>query len=381
MKFRMINKQESRYPPFVGIGRVVMHVDLDYFFAQCEEVANPLLKERPVVVCVYSGRSEDSGAVSTANYIARKYGVRSGMPIAFAKRTLRDANAAFLPVNHDFYGMVSDRVMEILRSNADRFEQESIDEAFLDVSKRANGDFSSAEALARSIKGEIIDTERLSCSIGIGPNKVVAKIASDFQKPDGLTVIRPEGVRAFLDPLPAERLYGIGKKTAKKLQELGVFTIGDLAAYDQGILMQIFGDKAGSYFHRAANGIDEEPVQERGMAEQVSRIVTLKRDTRDISLISSELDRICSDIHERLVGGGLLYKSVGILAITNNLEVRSRTRTLEHPSDDSGTIDRIARELLSKFLEEDGAVILRRFGVKVSGLTKKSGQGLTIFLQ
>jgi len=357
-----------------------MHVDLDYFFAQCEEVANPLLKAKPVVVCVYSGRSEDSGAVSTANYIARKYGVKSGMPIAFAKRILKDTNAAFLPVNHELYGVVSNRVMDILRSNADRFEQESIDEAFMDVSKRVNGDFKLAEALARSIKGEIMDNERLSCSIGVGPNKVVAKIASDFQKPDGLTVIRPEGVRVFLDPLPAEKLYGVGKKTAKKLQELGVFTIGDLAAYDPGILMQIFGDKPGSYFHRAANGIDEEPVQEKGMAEQVSRMITLKRDTRDLSLISSELDRICSDIHARLVGEGLLYKSVGILAITNTLEMRSRTKTLENPSEDAETIERIARELLSKFLEEEGAVILRRFGVKVSGLSKKSGQGLTKFL-
>jgi len=358
-----------------------MHVDLDYFFAQCEEVANPLLKERAVVVCVYSGRSEDSGAVSTANYIARKYGVKSGMPIAFAKRILKDVNAAFLPVNHELYEGVSNRVMDILRNNADKFEQESIDEAFLDVSRGVDGDFRSAEALALSIKGEIMSHERLSCSIGISPNKVVAKIASDFQKPDGLTVIRPEGVMAFLDPLPAEKLYGVGKKTAKKLQELGVFTIGDLAAFDTVILIQIFGDKLGSYFHRAANGIDDEPVQEKGMAEQVSRILTLKRDTRDLSLISSELDRICSDIHARLVGEGLLYKSVGILAITTNFGMRSRTKTLEHPSEDVETIVRTARELLSKFLEEEGAVILRRFGVKVSGLSRKSGQGLTKFLQ
>jgi len=357
-----------------------MHVDLDYFFAQCEEVANPLLKGRPVVVCVYSGRSEDSGAVSTANYVARKYAVKSGMPIAFAKRLLRDANALFLPVNHELYGLVSDRVMGILRANADRFEQESIDEAFLDVSKKVNGDFGSAEALARSIKGEIMDHEWLSCSIGVGPNKVVAKIASDFQKPDGLTVIGPEGVRAFLDPLPSEKLYGVGKKTAKKLQGLGVFTMRDLAAYDPGVLVQIFGEKLGSYFHRAANGIDDEPVQEKGMAEQVSRIVTLKQDTRDPSLISPELNRICSDIHARLVEEGLLYRSVGILAITNALEMRSRTKTLEFPSEDVETLCETARELLSRFLKEDGTAVLRRFGVKVSDISRKSGQGLTKFL-
>lgn len=363
-------------------GRVIMHVDIDYFFAQCEEIVNPLLKEKPVVICVYSGRSEDSGAVSTANYIARKYGVKSGMPIAFAKRILKDIDAAFLPVNRELYEEISKRVMNILRRNSDRIAQESIDEAFLDVSKRVGGDFKSAEMLAYSVKEEIKKNEHLSCSIGIGPNKVIAKIASDYRKPDGLTVIRQDEVKSFLDPLPVDKLYGVGKKTSKRLQDLGVMTIGDLAHYDAERLKQIFGGKIGLYFHRAANGIDEEPVQEREMVEQVSRIITLKQDTRDPVIISLELDRICSDVHARLIEENLLYRSVGILAIDNKLEIRSRTKTLERPSEDLEMIRGTARELLLKFLEEEVDVVLRRFGVKVSGLLRKDEQGsLSKFLE
>lgn len=359
-----------------------MHVDIDYFFAQCEEIANPLLKEKPVVICVYSGRSEDSGAVSTANYIARKYGVKSGMPIAFAKKILKGIDSAFLPVNRDLYEGVSNRIMDILRNNADRFEQESIDEASLDVSERVGGDFGSAEMLAHSIKGEIKRSEQLTCSIGIGPNKVVAKIASDYRKPDGLTVIRKEEVRSFLDPLPVDKLYGVGKKIAMKLKDLGVSKIGELAGYDPEGLKRIFGEKLGLYFNRAANGIDEEPVQEREMAEQISRIVTLKQDTRNPEIIFLELDRICFDVHARLIEEGLLYRSVSILAIADNLEIRSRTRTLERPLEDLEVIVKTARELLTKFLDEKKDIILRRFGVKVSGLLRKEEHGsLTKFFE
>jgi DNA polymerase IV (DinB-like DNA polymerase) len=354
--------------------RIIAHADLDYFFAQCEEIANPPLRLKPVVVCVYSGRGGDSGAVSTANYIARGYGVKSGMPIAFAKRLLKDIDAAFLPVNRELYDGISTRVMAILRGYADRFEQDSIDEASMDVSVRVAGDYQLAEELARSMKAELMTKERMSCSVGVGPNKVVAKMASDFRKPDGLTVIRPEGIRAFLDPLPVDKLHGIGKVTVKKLQDLGVLRIGDLARYDPDALVRAFGEKLGTYYHRAANGIDDAPVQERGMAEQISRIITLKQDTRAFPMISQELGRICSDIHERLMDSCLLYKSVGIIVVANNLGIYSRSKTLESPAEDLVTIMRTAQDLLARFLEEDEGVIVRRFGVKVSSLLKVNGQ-------
>jgi DNA polymerase IV (DinB-like DNA polymerase) len=174
-----------------------MLVDLDYFYAQCEETRNPSIRGKAVVVSVYSGRTEDSGVVSTANYLAREYGVRSGIPISVAKNRLRDADAVFLPVDHSFYGEVSEKVMTVLRGYADRFERVGIDEAYLDVTERARGDFATAAEIARSTKKEIHSQLGLTCSIGIGPNRLVAKIAADANKPDGLTVVEPGALQEF----------------------------------------------------------------------------------------------------------------------------------------------------------------------------------------
>ena len=163
---------------------VVLHVDLDYFFAQVEEREHPEYKGRPVVVCVYSGRTPDSGAVSTANYIAREFKVKPGMPITFAKRYLKDQDAIFVPVNHSLYRVVSGDVMKIPRSFATEFEQVSIDEAYLDVTERVQGDLKSAEALARQLKEEVFRKRGLTCSVVVGSNKLVAKIAANERKPN-----------------------------------------------------------------------------------------------------------------------------------------------------------------------------------------------------
>ena len=196
--------------------RIVMLVDLDYFYAQCEEIRNPTIKNKPVVVCVFSGRTKDSGVVSTANYVARKYGVYSGISILLAKKKLKDVDAVFLPVDTEFYKEISDKIMVTLRIHADRFEQVGIDEAYMDVTKRIKTNYSAAKELAEIIKHEVFILQKLTCSIGIGPNKLVAKIAADIKKPDGLTMVRPGGVRSFLSPLSVRSLVGVGKKTEKK---------------------------------------------------------------------------------------------------------------------------------------------------------------------
>jgi DNA polymerase IV (DinB-like DNA polymerase) len=180
--------------------RVIIHADFDYFYAQCEERENPTLKDKPVVVCIYSGRSEDSGAVSTANYIARKYGVKAGISIIMAKRKLKNTDAVFLPANFELYEKVSENIMNILRAYGDAFEQTGIDEAFIDVTQRVNGEFEIAKQLAQKIQKEIFEKEKITVSIGVGPNKLIAKIAAGKQKPHGLTMVKPEEIENFLRP-------------------------------------------------------------------------------------------------------------------------------------------------------------------------------------
>jgi len=231
--------------------RIVMLVDLDYFYAQCEEIRKPSIKDKPVVICVFSGRTEDSGAVSTANYVARKYGIHSGIPISLAKKKLKDAKieGIFLPVDPPFYKKISDKIMEILRDYSKHFEQVGIDEAYLDVTQKTKANYIEAEDLARKIKKNVLTKEKLTCSIGVGPNKLVAKIAADVQKPNGLTVVRNHDLTSFMSPLPVCRLVGVGKKTEKKLETLNIRTVGQLSRFDIQRLIDIFGKKLGTYFH------------------------------------------------------------------------------------------------------------------------------------
>ncbi len=350
--------------------RIVMLVDLDYFFAQCEELRNPTLKNKPVVIGMYSGRTEESGAVSTANYLAREYGVKSGIPLFLAKRRLEGVESVFLPVDYQYYEKISTAVMKILRSYADSFEQVGIDEAYMDVTQKTHGDYDKAMDLVKQIKAEVRYRQGISFSVGIGPNKLIAKIASDVQKPDGLTVVMPGQVAAFLTPLPVDRLLGVGRKISKKMEALGIKMIGDLAKFDAQRLIEVFGRSLGVYFHNAAFGVDEELVQESGEAESISRIATLKENTRDITLILDKTNELVSAIHAELEEKRLGVKQVGIVAILTDLTIRSRSRTLDQPSRDLETLNRVVRDLFEKFLNESDLYV-RRVGVKVSGFARE----------
>jgi DNA polymerase IV (DinB-like DNA polymerase) len=362
--------------------RVVMLVDLDYFFAQCEELCNPSLKGKPVVVGMYSGRTETSGAVSTSNYIARKYGVKSGVPLFLAQKRLEGTDAVFLPVDYDYYQQVSDRIMSILRTYADALEQAGIDEAYLDVTKRIHGEYEKAEALVQEMKQTVKREVGVTFSVGIGPNKLIAKIAADMHKPDGLTVVRPEQVEKFLSSLSVDSLLGVGKKTVAKMSELGIKIIGDLAKYDVQRLVEVFGKTFGVYFHNAANGVDNEPVQEAGEAESMGRMGTLKENTRDLDFILQKIDQQIDEIYAEFTQKKLSYSQVGIVAIMTDLSMKSRSKTLEKPAKDKVTIHEVARGLFEKYLGESDLEI-RRVGVRVADFSKEEQkqQKLTSFFQ
>ncbi|MGB8215868.1 MAG: DNA polymerase IV [Candidatus Methanoperedens sp.] len=350
--------------------RIILHVDMDYFFAQCEEREHPELKGKPVVICVYSGRGGDSGAVSTSNYEARKFGIKAGIPISRAKKLKPDA--VFLPVNMELYRGISDEVMEIVRGHCVALEQESVDEAFCDITDKVSG-FDEAKLVALRIKEEIRQKVGLTCSVGAAPNKLIAKIASDFQKPDGLTVVKPDEILQFMEPLKITDLTGVGKKTGERLNELGVKTIGELSKLAADELVREFGQAKGVWLKQASQGIDDSPVVEREGTEQIGRITTLKEDTRDLNLIYEVINELSDEVYKKLEERKLSFKSVTFVAISTDFKTRTKTHTLGAPAKDLDTIKATARDLATVFLAEY-PLSLRRIGVRVANLVEDKGQ-------
>jgi DNA polymerase IV (DinB-like DNA polymerase) len=356
------------------MNRIIFHIDFDYFFAQCEEIRAPELKTKPVAVCVYSDRGGDSGAIATANYTARRFGVKSGMPIRFAKKRLEERpDTVFLPTDFDYYSDMSEKAMKIIEGYADVFEYVGKDEAYLDVSEKTEGSFEKAGHLAQQIKNTIREKVKLTCSIGISPNKLVSKIASDFKKPDGLTVVPPEKVEAFLDPLKIRDIPGIGKKTEEKFSEMKLETISDLKKLDVFSLNQQFGRKSGAYIYNSARGIYDESVTPRSPNIQYSKIVTLKKDSKDFDFLSENLDELCKEVFEIIRNKDLMFKSVGIQFVQSDLSNKTKSRMLRNPTSSLDELMKTAKQLLKEVLE-DQIINVRRLGVKVSELSEMKGQ-------
>ncbi len=354
--------------------RVIIHVDMDYFYAAIEEREDPSLKDKAVVVCMYSNRGEEGGAVSTSNYIARKAGIRSAMPCRQARSLKPDA--IFLPVRKQFYEDISARVMDILSSHADSdesFEKISIDEAFLEISQNCAGNFEKAIDIGLLIKNDILEHEKLTCSVGIGPNKLIAKMASSFKKPDGMTLVKPEDVTDFLSPMPVKKLWGIGKVTEEKLQQMSIETIGQLAAYDAQELIAVFGKNKGIWLKKAASGIDETPVTEKTATDQIGRMASLKEDTRDDGEIFSLMNELVDDVIKKAVSRKVSFRSVTITVIFSNFRMATKSRTLNHAVSDKGILHETAREIMLQFLRES-SMDFRRIGVRVGNLQQNIGQ-------
>jgi len=345
---------------------IVFHIDMDSFFASIEMREKPELTGKPVVVGADPKGGKGRGVVSTCSYEARKYGIHSGMPISRAYKLC--PTAVFLPVNFPLYIKASGEVMNILRSYAGKFQQVSIDEAYLDVS--SIGSFEAARELALRIKKEIVEKEKLTCSIDVGPNKIVAKIASDYKKPDGLTIVEPSHVREFLSPLPVRKILGIGKKTEAELKDMGINTIGQLAAFDVQLLISRFG-KWGIYMHELATGIDESEVIEEECCKSISRETTFEEDTDNAEILNRTMEELAEDVHRSLLDEGFLFKTLTIKVRYKGFITRTRAHTLAHYTDDIGTIKDTSKALLKQFI--DGKMV-RLIGVRLSRLEKRTGQ-------
>jgi DNA polymerase IV (archaeal DinB-like DNA polymerase) len=355
------------------LARVIGHVDLDYFYAQVEEVENPSIKGRPVAVCVFSGRTEDSGVVSTANYKAREFGVRSGMPITAAKKRLEGKDPVIIRMDIAKYEAVSERIMELVRSRVDIIEKAGIDEAFFDLTDSSQGDYTAAADAAKGIKQSILEEEHLTCSIGLGRTKVVAKLASDTAKPGGLLVVLPESTESFLGGLDVARLYGVGPKTTTTLGELGIKTVAELARADIVRLEKPFGRKLAFYLHAAANGEDDDPVRENQAPTQFSRIITLKDDTTDPEEAMNQLAEAEADLRSKLAARETSFRTVSAIAIFTDLSTKTRSKTFETPIKDLSTVRSALVDLFSQ-MSETADREFRRVGIRVSDLSTNPGQ-------
>ena len=373
--------------------RIISHIDFDYFFAQCEEIKRPEIKSKPVVVCIYSGRTKESGVVSTCNYIARKYGVRSGIPIKTAKAKLAQvAQPVFLSSDINYYSEKSDDAMTLIRDFLDnyslsgtrsivfqpikclKFEYIGLDECFVEVTEKADFDFMRAKELANNLKKQLRKEIGLTCSIGIASNKLIAKMASDFQKPDGMTIVKPDEAKSFVSKCNVDKIPGIGPKTTAKLFEIGIRTGGELSAFSLFRLIDVFGKKYATYLHNSAQGIDNEPIKPHGSAKQIGRIITLKRDISQASEIDGELQHICKSVYKMALDQNVLFRNIGILLILNNLNNITRSKSLKAHSRDFQELYLSVKEILNETLNNYPNIKVRRLGIKVSDLKDNEGQ-------
>jgi DNA polymerase IV (DinB-like DNA polymerase) len=353
--------------------RIVFHVDFDYFYAQCEEIRNSKIKGKCVAICIFSDRGGDSGAIATANYHARKFGVKSGIPIMIAKNKLKEEDAVFLPADFDYYSDMSSKAMEIIEKYADVFEYVGRDEAYLDVTKKTEIDFHNAEHLAQQLKNEIRNSLKLTCSVGITPNKLLSKIASDYKKPDGLTTVKPEQVEEFLSPLKIREIPGIGKKTEDVFLQMNVNTIAELREVNIFDLNKIFGRKTGGYIFNSAKGIDTEIVKERPPTIQFSKIITLKKNSKELQFLRENIEVLCVQLNKIAIENNKMYRSIGIQFVNEDLSTKTKSRMLKNPVNKEIELKKVTNQLLEEALIEQ-IMLVRRIGVRISEFSDVEGQ-------
>ncbi len=359
--------------------RIIVHLDMDAFFAAVEERQDPALRGRPIVIGADPKAGAGRGVVATASYAARRYGIRSALPISRAWRLAETARrrgepaTVFLRGNHALYREISARIMTIAARGAEAFEEASIDEAYLDVSSLGN--FQRAEAHARALKAELVAREGLTGSVGIGPNKLVAKIASDFQKPDGLTVVLPEAVQGFLDPLPVRKIPGIGPKSEGLLHEQGIRTIAELRAVEPGRLVEWFG-KWGEEMAERARGLSESPVSNEWERKSVGEQETFERDTLEQSLVLERAGALAAGVFERLRADGFAgFRTVTVTVRFENFVTLSRSRTAGTPLTTREALESFAQRLLLPFFdgpENPKGRKIRLIGVRAEKLIRES---------
>ena len=338
---------------------------MDAFFAAVEQKRNPQLIGKPVVIGG-SGDPTKRGVVSTASYEARRFGIHSAMPLITAYRLC--PQAVFLPVDYKEYSRVSKKIKAILQECSPVMQDVGIDEAFLDISEVHK----SSEQIAEEVKGRIKDEVDLTCSIGIAPNKLLAKIASDMQKPDGLTIITETDIQPRIWPLPVRKLYGVGPKTEERLHAIDIKTIGDLASLTLPECINKFGKSHGNYLYRASRGIDDKPLITNWEPKSSSRETTFQRDITDWQEIAKHLVAITKRVVNDLKYDGYKGRTITVKIKFSDFVLQTRAKTLVYPTDSLDIIRKTAFDCLGRFELKNKMV--RLIGLRVSGLEKVSAK-------
>ena len=345
--------------------RIVAHLDMDAFYASVELLARPELRDLPVIV---GGRGEPNsrGVVTTCNYKAREYGVRSGMPLRNAARLC--PNAVYLPVNFDQYRHYSRMFKAAIATVCDQIEDRGIDEVYVDLTKLSGGSFERAQLIAATIKAAVFDATQLTCSVGLAPNKLIAKIASDLDKPNGLCVVRFADMEQLLWPLPVRKINGVGPRAYDKLAMLGIETIGELAATPLQMLLERFGSGYGRWLHDSAWGRDQRAVELYSEPKTRSRETTFDRDLHpktDWHELAAIVTKLSLELAQDLQKRKYFCKTIGIKLRYDNFVILSRDISLREPSFDSITIRKAAFECLARAQPQRK---LRLVGVRASGI-------------
>jgi len=370
----------ARLPGTSGPEQIVAHVDMDCFYAACEQRRESALRGEPLVVGMGYENGTSHGAVATASYEAREYGVESAMAIsealerlprkveAVADPDLNVEDAGFYrPVDMDFYESVAADVREILHAEAEVVREVSIDEAYLDVTEQVA--WETVESWAQDLKDTIESAVGVVASVGIAPTMSAAKVASDRDKPDGLVVVEPGTVREFFADLPVEDVHGVGPVTARELAALDIETAGDLAAADPELLAGRFGER-GREIRRYARGEDERSVTPKGDPKSLSRESAFTEATTDSEAKCRQVRTLADAVADRAQRKGARYQTIGIKVVTPPFDVNTRARSLPGPVEEPDLVRRVALELLGEFDDDP----VRKVGVRVSNLDFSAGE-------
>ena len=351
------------------MSRTILHVDLDAFYASVEVLENPALAGKPVLV----GGTGPRGVVAAASYEARRFGCHSAMPMGRARRLCPEA--IVLPPRFDLYGAKSRAVHEVFAAFTPIIEPIALDEAFLDVTNGLRL-FGTGAEIGAAIRARVKAGTGLTASVGVAPNKLLAKLASDDAKPDGMLVVEPGGELAFLHPHPVGRLWGVGPATLSRLERFGVETIGDLAAIPEASLIEALGRAHGHQLHELACGQDDRPVEPDRETKSIGQEETFPRDVADKEALAQEVRRMAERVGTRLRDHGLAGRTVTLKVRFPDFRTITRSATLPEPFAVSAEIARQALGLLDKV---DTAGGIRLLGVSVSNLTAGAAHQASLF--